>query len=188
MPPPFNPVVQDGDRARIVRAHGEMFEAKGNIYGFHATLLKVAGMTNSPRLRTAASAWLDHSDMIVSTSFDIDHLEAQIKDRVARGLNQFVPELRRILGEVQARHNAAVSAVERAEHVLEDEYIAVVPRERSKREREKVREVFDRTVRGRMRPRNLPKARRRRAFSLDFEANARFGMRLRVRGRRVRGP
>ncbi len=156
MPPPFRPVVQDGDRAGIVRAHGEMFESKRTIYALHAQLLKVAGISNSRKLKDAARVWLDHSDMIVSTAFDIEHFEAQIRDRASRGLSQFVAAMEVTLGEIRARNADALANIEDAEAELEKEYVALVPPEAGERARERLREVFEKTVRGPRRPKNIP--------------------------------
>ncbi len=169
MPPPFNPVVQPGDRARIVAAHGEMFNSKGTIYALHSQLLKVAGMANSQKLRDAARVWLDHSDMIVSTSFDIDHFNAQIKDRVARGLNQFIPGMQQTLSEVQGRHDIAQDAIERAEVDLEEEYVKVLPPQAADRARERLREVFEKVIRGPDRPKKLKKPKVKDPGIPDFQ-------------------
>lgn len=171
MPPPFRPVVQQGDFARIVNAHGEMFRAKGIIYQFHAQIMKIAGMRNAPLLKAAATVWLDHSDMIVSTSFDVEHFEAQIKDRTARGLGHHVPEMQAIQGAVQGRLDNALANVEDAEVELERQYVDVVSRgaedsEARTNERTRIRQIFEVTYRKKAglerRPDKIPEPRKRK--------------------------
>lgn len=179
MPPPFQPVVQEGDRARIVRAHGEMFQSKGAIYALHSQLLKVAGIANSQGLRDAAREWLDHSDMIVSTSFDIDHFEAQIRDRAARGLLQFVTAMEATLADIRARNTDALANIDAAETALEDEYLALLPPQATQKARDRLRQVFGEIVRGSNRPDQIPKPSKKDPkipdFDFKFRANADFG-------------
>ena len=169
MPPPFKPVVQAGDLARIVKAHGDMFNSKGAIYALHSQLLKVAGISNSTKLRNAARVWLDHSDMIVSTGFDIEHFNAQIKDRVARGLNQFIPGMQQTLSEVQGRHDIAQAAIQDAEIELEEEYVKVLPPQASDKAKARLRLVFEQTIRGPRRPKNLKKPKQKDPSIPDFQ-------------------
>ena len=157
MPPPFRPVIQEADRAQIVRAHGEMFEAKGVIYKLHFQLLKVAGIKNSADLKAAASVWLDHSDMLVSTGFDIEHFEAQIRDRTARGLTQFIPGLTQALSDLRGRHDNALANLDDAEDEMEVAYVKLVPPGSQGRTRAELRKVFNESIRGPKRPRKIPR-------------------------------
>ena len=157
MPPPFQPVVQEGDKARIVQAHGEMFNAKGTIYALHSQLLKVAGIANSAKLKAAALVWLEHSDMFVSTSFDIAHFEAQIRDRASRGLTQFVIEMEATLVDIKGRNTVAITALPAAEADLEKEYLKLLPESASQNAKDRLKAVFESIVRGKGRPDNLPK-------------------------------
>jgi len=153
-----------------------MFESKGVIYQLHFQLLKVASIKNSPTLRQKVSVWMDHSDMLVSTAFDIEHFEAQIRDRTARGLTQFVPGLQQTLGEVQARHDAALAAIEVAENEMEEAYVELVPEGNKGRTRAELRKVFEEKIRGPKRPKKLPKPKRqikkRARVEVDVEVTA----------------
>lgn len=157
MPPPFRPVVQAGDLANVVKAHGEMFDSKRAIYGLHSQLLKVAGIANSPKLKAAALVWLDHSDMFVSTSFDILHFEAQIRDRANRGLTQFVVPMEATLVDIKGRNAIAIAALPAAEADLEKEYLKLLPESASQQAKDRLKAVFETIVRGKGRPDNLPK-------------------------------
>lgn len=191
MPPPFRPVVQDGDRARLVRAHAELFASKGAIYQLHFQLLKVASIKNSAALKASASAWMGHSDMLVSTSFDIEHFEAQLRDRVARGLTQFIAGLTQTLNEVKGRHDVALDALDDAENQMEEDYVRLVPPGNQGRTRDQLRKVFNENIRGPKRPKKLPKKKDTGfpgIMAVLFQSDADFGgpqlgrkMRLTVR-------
>lgn len=175
MPPPFRPVVQEGDRARIVRAHADMFESKGVIYQLHFQLLKVASIANSNKLRQKVTAWLDATDMLVSTSFDIEHFQAQLRDRASRGLNQFIPGLQQTLGEVQARHDAALAVIGQAEDEMEEAYVELVPPGNRGRTRAELRKVFNEKIKGPKRPKKVPKLKGPPNMRAEFTIDADFG-------------
>lgn len=174
-PPPFRPVVQQGDLAVVAQAHAEMWAAKGVVYKLHDQLLRVAGTANSTKLKDKARTWLEHSDMLVSTAFDITHFNAQIKDRANRGLFAQVVELQAILDQVTARHSAALAALGGAEDDMEEAYVELVPSGNQGRTREKLRDVFANGVRGPGRPKTLPKERGPPNYRVEVPVDADFG-------------
>ncbi len=153
-----------------------MFESKGVIYKLHFQLLKVASIRNSAELKAAVRVWLDHSDMLVSTSFDIEHFEAQIRDRTARGLMQFIPGLTQTLNDLRGRHDNALANLDDAEDEMEDAYVKLVPPGSQGRTRAELRKVFNDSIRGPKRPKKIPRKKGGGGpISATFVADADFG-------------
>ncbi len=109
--PPFKPLVLEEDLEEVLKAHVHLFQEKTRIYAQHHKAIRLAAMKRNKELRKAASLWIEHADMAVSTGFDIVHFKAQIKHRHSIGRLDSVEALEDVLVGLRRRNQTATEAL-----------------------------------------------------------------------------
>lgn len=139
----FNPAVLPEDLPRVRRVRERMLAAKTMIYKFEAQMAKIAIARGSEDLSGSLHSWLEHSDMLVSTAFDLVHFDAQIRHRTSMRRLEAIPGMKEIREAVAGRNADALSCLPDAESVLLEAWLELVDPEKRDAAEARVQKVFD---------------------------------------------
>lgn len=116
----FKPLVLAEDLDAVLEARQDMLDGRAVLYPECRRLKKLAATSDSQALKDAAHHYLDRADMVLATSFDRVHLEAQIRHRTATqkgdpaGIQEILDGVLERLGQALTELSASKQAVEDA--------------------------------------------------------------------------